>query len=361
MHVAFVNNTRKWGGVKTWSLAMAKSLQDAGHQSSVLGQDPVFIEKALSMGLNAVRRPVGPDYNPMAIAFYRAFFSRHAVDAVVVNVGKDIRSAGIAARIRGIPMIHRVGAPRDFRSTIQTRLESNLLRPHYLCCSQYVLDLLQVSVPHVGRFMKTAIHPGTPVPVLLPERNRGGEMHIITTSRLSSDKRHAELLEALCALRDEGFLFRLTIVGDGDERPALETLTRQKRLEDRVRFTGFTTDVSARLKEADIFVLPTWCEPLGIALEEAMAQGLVPVARNAGGVPEIWPEGLEYLLVEQKSGARGFAVALRSLISLSRESFDALRVQVHAHAGRCFDQKEQFRKFYAWVLDVQAAMNSRAS
>lgn len=351
MHIAFVNNTHKWGGVKTWCLAMAKSFQEAGHWSGILGQEPVFIQKALDMGLNAVCKKSGPDYNPFAIAFYRRYFLDHGVDVVVVNVGKDVRTAGIAARLCGIPVIHRVGAPRDFRSTFQTRLDCRLLRPRFICCSQFVLDAMRREAPHSAMYEGVAIHPGVVVP---PEPRAGrapGPRRIITTSRLSGEKRHLDLLKALALLRAEGFEFHLTIVGDGPTRPSLEAYAEASGIAPFVTFAGFTTHVESCLDAADIFVLPTWCEPLGISLEEAMAAGLVPVARNAGGVPEIWPPFCKELLVEQHSDAEGFAGALRDLLNRPEADLEALGARVQDHARDCFAQEKQFRKFYDWLCE----------
>ncbi len=354
MRIVFVNNAYAWGGVKTWCLDMAKSFMEAGHQASIFGHDPVFINKALARGLTAQRHRSGFDFNPSAIAFYRNYFKDNGIDIVVVNVGKDLRTAGLAAWLCKIPVVHRIGAPRDIRVSLKTRLEARLLQPNYMCCSQFVLEQFQVNVPFTAKYNKIAIWPGTVIPDFA-DRPRGEVPHIITTSQLTKAKRHAELLEALAVLRGEGVAFRLTLAGDGPERRNLEQLVERQGLASCVRFVGFTTNVGDYLKNADIFVLPTICEPLGIALEEAMAHGLVPVARASGGVPEIWPEKHRDLLIDHESGASGFAAVLRRLLALPEGEFQNLRRAVHEHARSCFEQTGQFLKFYGWLEEIIAS------
>lgn len=357
MNVVFVNSTRKWGGVKTWCLNLARRLDEAGHRAWIFGRPGPFVDKALAMGLRARPFRFGPDYNPLAIAAFAAFFRRRAVDAVVVNVGKDMRTAGLAARLLGIPVVHRIGAPGDLSDSWQIRLTQRLVAPRLLCCSEFVKAGLRQAVPLMRRCEVEAIHPGTPVQDR-PTATTDGPPLIIATSQLNEDKRHEDLLRALARLKDEGLEFRGRIVGTGRLEEWLKGLTRDLGLDDRVSFAGFTTDVAAELRRADIFVLPTWCEPLGIALEEAMAHGLVPVARNAGGAPEIWPPDLRDLLVPQDSGADGFRAVLGRLLALSPDELAGLKRAAHAHARVAVNDRLQAEAFIRWL---QADPTRRAS
>jgi len=77
----------------------------------------------------------------------------------------------------------------------------------------------------------------------------------------------------------------LDILGDGVERRSLEDLTRRLSLEDRVTFAGWVSaaEGSRRLRQADVFVLPSLREVGGIVLLEAMAVGLPVIATDWGG------------------------------------------------------------------------------
>ncbi len=78
---------------------------------------------------------------------------------------------------------------------------------------------------------------------------------------------------------------RLEILGDGDERQALEAQSERLGLADRVEFAGWVTadEAARRLRGSDVFVLPSLRESGGVVLLEAMAVGLPVVASRWGG------------------------------------------------------------------------------
>ena len=71
---------------------------------------------------------------------------------------------------------------------------------------------------------------------------------------------------------------KLLLVGDGMDRTVLTEKIIQKKLNDKVIFTGSQNDISGYLHAMDVFVLPSKFEGLGISLIEAQAAGLACVA-----------------------------------------------------------------------------------
>ena len=80
---------------------------------------------------------------------------------------------------------------------------------------------------------------------------------------------------------------RLSLIGEGPERPALEAQVRSLGLTlgpDRaVEAPGVSADVTAALRDADLFVLPSKEEGMSIALLEAMALGIPLVVSSIAG------------------------------------------------------------------------------
>lgn len=91
----------------------------------------------------------------------------------------------------------------------------------------------------------------------------------------------------------------LVMVGDGPERGPCEARARELGIRDRVRFLGSQADVENILPAADVFVLPSEYESFGLAVLEAMASGVVPVATKAGGLPEVVRDGVDGVLVPE--------------------------------------------------------------
>ena len=81
--------------------------------------------------------------------------------------------------------------------------------------------------------------------------------------------------------------FRLEIAGDGPLRSDLVEFRGQLGLDACVEFAGGlgASAIQEKLRQADIFVLPSRTEALSLALLEAMAHGVAIVATAVGGIP----------------------------------------------------------------------------
>lgn len=132
--------------------------------------------------------------------------------------------------------------------------------------------------------------------------------------------------------------------GDPDFLPFLKRLTHELGLNEVVTFTGRLTDIPAVMAALDIVVVPSWAEPLGRVIVEALAASRAVVATSAGGIPEIIESGQNGLLVPPRDHEQ-LAEAIATLCA-DRE----LRMEL-AHRGpdsvRRFDVHEYARQFYS--------------
>lgn len=315
MNICFVNSTNKWGGVKSWTLDVAHGLADRGHGILIAGRPGPFIDKAREMGLDALGLSFGPDFNPMRILGFIKLFKARKTDLVVVNVGKDMRIAGIAAKMLGIPVVHRVGLAGDMRNTYKVRLLHKWIRPRILVpCEQIKRGLLQ-ELPYLKPEEITVILTGKE-PAPSPPATVHSPLRFISTSQLNADKGHKDVLEALAELKKQGYAFEYHIVGTGRIEAELKSLTTSLDLDDRVTWHGFQKDVRSFLRKADVFLLPSHREGLPNTLLEAMAEGLVCMARDVGGIKELWPESEARLLIPKDSTHHVFANELAKILAL---------------------------------------------
>lgn len=104
------------------------------------------------------------------------------------------------------------------------------------------------------------------------------------------------LLRAFRAFMDSGRTASLSIGGDGEERAALEALSRSLGLDTAVQFTGWVTEPAKTLDVCDVFILPSLDEPFGIVLLEAMARGKAIIATRTHGPMEIFDETVAWLV-----------------------------------------------------------------
>jgi glycosyltransferase involved in cell wall biosynthesis len=352
MNICFVNSTNKWGGVKSWTLDVARGLADRGHDILIVGRPGPFIDKARETGLDALGLSFGPDFNPLRIFGFLKLFKTLRIDLVVVNVGKDMRCAGIAAKMLGIPVVHRVGLAGDMLNTYKVRILHKWIQPRILVpCEQIKKGLLQ-ELTYLDRSEITVILTGkepagtAPTTINVPLR-------FISTSQLNADKGHKDILLALRDLKDQGLHFEYHVVGTGRIEAELKRLATGLELDDRVVWHGFQKDVRSFLRRADVFLLPSRREGLPNTLLEAMAEGLVCLARNVGGVEDCWPQGEAPLLLAEQATRDDFARAMSGMLAMPQENLLTLKTNFWTHAAsnslhRMTDRMEDF--FHVSVL-----------
>jgi glycosyltransferase involved in cell wall biosynthesis len=166
------------------------------------------------------------------------------------------------------------------------------------------------------------VRPGTRRPAPDPVRPR-----LLYVGRLQREKRVSELLAATRLCQEAGVKAELTIVGEGHQRRRLE-----RSAGPGVTFTGEvsgTTLAEAR-QRADVFCMPSREELQGLAVLEAMADGLPAVAARAGALPETIGRGGRLFTPGDPAD---FARQILSVVS-SPDRYTACSVSAQCHAQR---------------------------
>src|SRR6185295_6892236 len=113
---------------------------------------------------------------------------------------------------------------------------------------------------------------------------------LVAVGRLVSDKGFSLLLDALKILeREMGLTPRLTLIGEGPERPRLAAQAEALGIAERIAFTGAISheEIALRLAEHRILVAPSlYQEPFGLVALEGIACGCVVIGSSGGGLPE---------------------------------------------------------------------------
>ncbi len=137
--------------------------------------------------------------------------------------------------------------------------------------------------------------------------------HVVAAGRLDRQKGFDMLLDAFAGVRRAGVDARLTILGDGPDRDALQVQAARLAIADRVTFPGFEVNPFAYFAAADLFVLSSRYEGLPNALLEALACGCPAVAFDCPrGVREIVRTGENGVLLppEDVAGLRDVLIRL---------------------------------------------------
>jgi glycosyltransferase involved in cell wall biosynthesis len=121
---------------------------------------------------------------------------------------------------------------------------------------------------------------------------------LLYTGRMDPSKNLSLLLMAVKKAIFHCPDLHLMLVGDGEEKGSLISLTDRLGLHSSVTFVGLATDVRDYLNAADIFVMSSSDEGISNSLLEAMSCGLACISTDVGGARDILNNGLCGILVE---------------------------------------------------------------
>lgn len=159
-------------------------------------------------------------------------------------------------------------------------------------------------------------------------RPENGRLTIGVVGRLTKQKGHIYLLDAMREVVDQMPELDCWIIGDGELRETLEEKTRGLDLSNHVRFMGKRSDVSNLLKQMDLFVLPSLWEGLPTVIMESMILGVPVLATDIPGTREMITNGQNGWLVapgDPHQLACAMLYALRSPEDRTRMALSALQ------------------------------------
>ncbi|MBC6437253.1 MAG: glycosyltransferase [Rhodobacteraceae bacterium] len=117
---------------------------------------------------------------------------------------------------------------------------------------------------------------------------------IIGVGRFVRIKGFDTLIHAAAACPDAW----LWLVGDGEERAALERLVAALGMAARTRFVGWVNRPQDYIAAADVFAMPSRQEPLGNVVLEAWAAGVPVISTRSEGPDWFATDGVDCLLVD---------------------------------------------------------------
>ena len=278
---------------------------------------------AAGAAVNAVA-PVSGKFDARALLQLRRSLAHSRPDLVHVNMSSaanNRHSVMLAASLR-LPTVVTVHGFGDLRSAAQLRTMQRAFRRvrAAMVTSKLIAEQLHTAVALPLERIVVVRNGVADRDVPIRRTPSSGPLRMVSVGRLSHEKGHDVLLDAMRELVGGDSSFSLTIVGDGPSRAELETQAAGLP----VTFAGAVDDPTPYLDDADVFCLPSRSEGLPLALLEAMMSGLPCVATSVGDVPELEPD----VLTVPPSDPHALAAALGML------GDDATRRSALGAAGR---------------------------
>ncbi len=206
-----------------------------------------------------------------------------------------------AARELGLPLVRTEHSTRvyDDPSCWPFATYSLLRAAAVVAISEHIAAVVRRRMPLVrGRLVvipngiDEARFASVPPPAPAASSANAGPLRLVAVGRLDRRKGFDEAIRAVRAVPG----VTLEIVGDGEERRALEALVAREGVGDRVALTGWLADPSPALARADAALCSSRSEGLGLAFLEAMSTGRPVLAVPVGGVIEFVEDGRTGLL-----------------------------------------------------------------
>ena len=258
----------------------------------------------------------------------RQLAEARSIDHVHAHFGTNSAAVAMLCRLLGGPTYSfTVHGPEEFDRQVGLSLTEKMQHAAFTCAiSSYGRSQLLRLAPEDRRSDIHVIHCG------LQESFFDGEAppiattpNLVTVGRLSEQKGHWVLLEAAEELVRRDIEFHLTLVGDGELRPEIESHIDRAGLAPYVTITGWASEseVRSELLKSRALVLPSFAEGLPVVIMEALALRRPVISTYVAGIPElVVPNVCGWLVPAGESIS--LADAMAEALAASTETLDAL-------------------------------------
>ena len=303
-----------YGGSGVLATELGKALADKGHNIHFITyQQPVRLSGFhANIFYHEVRVPTYPlfDYPP-----YETALASTMVDVVINNdidllhVHYAIPHAAaaymakqiLAKKDKKIPVITTlhgtditlVGRDKTYSPVVTFSMEeSDILTAvsHNLKEETYKNFTINKEIEVIHNFVDVKRFNKKPVDAFKKLISPKGEKIIVHASNFRKVKRVDDVVKTFLLIQKE-ISCKLLLIGDGPERPAIESMTRDCPAYESIKFLGKQEQMEDILPIADLFLLTSEYESFGLAALEAMAAEVPVISTNAGGLPEINIDG----------------------------------------------------------------------
>lgn len=297
MNILFLNSNREWGGGEVWLTAIALGLEQWGHRSTIICHpDSPLFQRLTSKSVHCIPLALTGDFNPFTIFSVRRIIKQHSIDLVCVHTEKQLRIAGCACMMSGVPIVVSREVDVPIENTFVNRYFFEKIASAVMVNSHATYDTVCNGAPWLRNQSVHVVWKGIDISVydsVLPARVRKefelseGDCLVGFVGRLDEQKGIPTLLEAMNIVSKKNPRVKLILAGEGNLRESIQRFSVQNRLEQNLYLAGFREDIPAFLKAVDFAVVPSYWEGFCYSALEAMAAGKAVVGSRTSSIPEL--------------------------------------------------------------------------
>ncbi len=307
--VCFFNSSVTWGGGEKWYFDISTRIQQGGHKVMMVTNRKSALYERISEGSMKVF-PVHVSnlsfLNPLKLIRLRRLFVREKVRSIVMNLPSDMKVAGIAAFLAGVPnIIYSRGVSIPIRDSFLNRFLFGRILTWVIANSEETKRSILANNPKlISPDRIRVIYNGINLDAYdrlevghVFER-KPGEFIIGNAGRLSPEKGQRFLIDLAAILKYKGYFFKILIAGEGKLKQELVNYAHEKGVQDEVVFLGFVENIKSFMTGIDLFCLTSLWEGFGYVLVEAMACRKPVIAFDVRSTREIIDQGVNGYFVE---------------------------------------------------------------
>ncbi len=319
--ILYLNRISEIGGAEVSLQELMGSLEGTGYWPVVvLGGEGPLLQRLQGMGIEAYTFPFETCHykNPLpfirTIIFLKNIIKKHRIKLIHSNMFWDNQYGVISAKLSRIPHVLHV---RGFVNSQYTWKSFYCLGTVVICNSQHTCHQFICATGFKKRV--EVVYNGIDVNLFKPDRmkrsatrkNYGftdNDFVMGMAGSIIEEKGQFQLLKSIHSILIENRNYKVLIAGNNKIGPESDYYERIKafiannKLEDQVLLLDFVEDMPSFYNALDVFLLPSFKEPFGRVLIEAMATKIPIVASNVDGVPEVVGHGKTGYLVDSKDG-----------------------------------------------------------
>ena len=321
-----------YGGGERYLELLFDRLDRARYRALLICPEPgPFVGRMKKRGVETHLVHLAPLFNPIALWRLTRLLAQERVTILQTHGARANFYGRIAGRVAGVPVIistvhnslkdYEVRSLRRWLYAFLLRLTLPLVH-RIICVSEANRRDLIDECPAVAAKTQTVYNGVDPSafpsqPDRQKVRQELGTTQgpvLVTIGRLTDQKGHRYLLQALPRLLETWPQLCCVFVGEGELRDALHDMAIDLGVEQACRFVGVREDIADILAAADVVVLPSLSEGFPFVLLEALAMGCPVVASRVNGISELIEDHKTGLLVPPRD-PQALVAAIREVLN----------------------------------------------
>ncbi len=176
--------------------------------------------------------------------------------------------------------------------------------------------------------------------------NKNDIFNFVTIGRLESQKGYERLLNIVNRLKSEGFLFHLTILGEGTLKSKLETKIKREKLDQYVSLVGYQSNPYPYIIAADAYICSSISEGYSTTVIESIILNTPILTTNCAGMTEIFGQYKCGIICENNEQA---VYAMIKDVLINSESLNYFKQEI--------EKRKSFFKLSNRIIEIERLLD----